>query len=136
MPIDVSHLARVPVLATLDPKHLSELANWFEVEDVDDGRHLTTQGAAGYAFYVVDAGRFTVEHDGVVVRTLALGDHFGEISILGGGRRTATVTAQGPGRVLTLFGTRFRELQAASPEVAGALADSMRERLERDAADL
>lgn len=134
MAVDVDDLAEVPVLAGLDQAHREELAEWFDLEEVGEGRHVTRQGSSGYAFYIVRSGRFTVEHDDEVVGHLERGDHFGEISILGSGRRTASVTAEGDGSLLVLFGTRFRELQVASPEVAAALELSMRERLERDAA--
>jgi CRP-like cAMP-binding protein len=135
MAVDVDDLADVPVLAGLDQAHRDELAEWFDLEEVGDGRHITRQGSSGYAFYVVRSGRFTVEHDDQVVGRLERGAHFGEISILGDGRRSATVTADGDGSLLVLFGTRFRELQVASPEVAAALESSMRARLDRDAAD-
>ena len=58
---------------------------------------------------------------------------FGEIAILGEGRRTATVTATEPVVVWTMFGTLFRDLQATRPDVAAALEAAMAERLAHDA---
>jgi CRP-like cAMP-binding protein len=72
-----------------------------------------------------------VTHDGQVLRTMGPGDFFGEIAILGPqGRRTATVTAVDDVVVWELFGTVFRTLQMESPDVAQALEQAMRTRLD------
>lgn len=90
---------------------------------------MVTEGQAGYAFYVLESGKATVTRDGDELRTLEPGDFFGEIAILGGGRRTATVTATEPVVAWVMFGTTFRTLQMARPDVAEALQDAMRQRL-------
>jgi CRP-like cAMP-binding protein len=61
------------------------------------------------------------------VRTLRSGDFFGELAILGDGRRTATVTTASPSQVLVLFGTEFRRLQQEFPETAGRIESALRE---------
>jgi len=48
------------------------------------------------------------------------GDFFGEIAILGGGRRTASVTVTEPVTAWKMFGTAFREMQQTRPDVAAA----------------
>jgi CRP-like cAMP-binding protein len=53
---------------------------------------LTGEGASGYSFFVLCEGTATVTIDGNEVRALEPGDFFGELAILGDGRRTATVT--------------------------------------------
>ncbi len=85
---------------------------------------------SGYSFYLLDPGSVSVKHEGREVRTL--GDFFGEIAILGEGRRTATVTAIEPGVAWSLFGTSFRTLQAERPDVADALQSAMTQRLAAD----
>jgi CRP-like cAMP-binding protein len=107
----------------------AELARRFEVEEFGPGHKLVSEGVAGYAFYVIDRGRVSVTHADVELRTLGPGDFFGEISILGDGRRTATVTALEPVVVWTLFGTVFRVLQMNRPDVADALEAAMKDRL-------
>jgi CRP-like cAMP-binding protein len=61
------------------------------------------------------------------VRTLGPGDSFGELAILGDGRRTATVTTTSPAHVLVLFGTEFRRLQQEYPEAAERIESALRE---------
>ena len=125
-------LARVPLLAHLTDDVRQVLADRFEVEEFDAGRQLVTEGRAGYSFYLLDRGTVSVTHEGREVRTLGPGDFFGEIAILGEGRRTATVTATEPGLAWSLFGTSFRALQADRPDVADALESAMTERLAAD----
>jgi CRP-like cAMP-binding protein len=125
-------LARVPLLAHLTDDARQVLADRFEVEEFDTGRQLVTEGRAGYSFYLLHRGKVSVTHEGRVVRTLSAGDFFGEIAILGEGRRTATVTATEPGAAWSLFGTSFRTLQAERPDVADALQSAMTERLSAD----
>lgn len=66
------------------------------LEEHDAGRHLVSEGRAGYAFYVLDQGRATVTQDGKELPVLGPGEFFGEIAIIGEGRRAATVTAREP----------------------------------------
>ena len=108
------------------------LAGHLEIEAFDAGRRLVAEGRVGYSFYVIDSGRVEVSHDGAPVREMGPGDYFGEIAILGEGRRTATVTAVEPVVAWSLFGTHFRTLQAERPDVADALEAAMRERLAHD----
>jgi CRP-like cAMP-binding protein len=90
-------------------------------------RKLTGEGASGYSFFVLRDGAATVTIGGIEVRTLGSGDFFGELAILGDGRRTATVTTSSPSRVLVLFGTEFRRLQQEYPETAARIESALRE---------
>jgi CRP-like cAMP-binding protein len=121
-------LATIPLFADVDPGHLSTLAEWFDIDEVDAGQRLTIEGAAGYAFFVLrnGAGAVTIDHEQVA--TLGPGDFFGEIAILGGGRRTATVTATEPSTVWSMFGTRFRQLEEQEPDVAATLRKAVEAR--------
>ncbi len=125
-------LARIPLFAGLPAEAHEVLCDRFEIQDFDTGQRLVTEGRSGYAFYILDRGHASVSHDGHEIRKLDPGDFFGEIAIIGDGRRTATVTATEPGTMWTLFGTSFRELQADRPDVATALQDAMTEKLAAD----
>jgi CRP-like cAMP-binding protein len=120
-------LADVPLFDALEPDERAAIAPWFELEDVGPGVKLTGEGAAGYSFFVLRDGTATVTIDGSEVRTLGPGDFFGELAILGDGRRTATVTTASPSQVLVLFGTEFRRLQQEYPETAVRIESALRE---------
>ena len=120
-------LAGIPLFDTLEPAEREAIAPWFELEHVSPGMKLTGEGAAGYSFFVLREGTATVSIDGDEIRTLVAGDFFGELALLGDGRRTATVTAASPSRVLVLFGTEFRRLQREHPELAERIESGLRE---------
>jgi CRP-like cAMP-binding protein len=122
-------LLRVPLLADLPNDAAEVLAPRFDIEQFDAGRRVLVEGSPGYAFYILDQGQVAVAHEDQVLRTLGPGDFFGEIAILGGGRRTASVTATEPVTVWKLFGTSFRELEKIRPDVSRALQEAMRQRL-------
>ena len=123
-------LAGIPLSDTLEPDRRASIAPWFELENVSPGVKLTGEGAAGYSFFVLRDGAATVTVDGSAVRTLGPGDFFGELALLGDGRRTATVTTDSPSQVLVLFGTEFRRLQQEQPEIAEQIESALRETAE------
>ena len=131
-PVKPDELVRVPLLSGLKPADLVVLASRLEVERGDKGHVWAREGQSGYAFYLVADGSLEVTIEGQPVRLLGPGDYFGEIAILGGGRRTATVTSTSSTTLWSLFGTRFRELQMDHPAVAAALENAMNERLATD----
>jgi len=122
-------IAAVPVFNSLDPDQRANLAEWFEVENVSEGVKLVGEGCHGYTFFVLAEGTASVTAEGEELATLQAGDYFGEIAILGGGRRTASVTTTSPARLLVMFGTEFRQLQAAYPEIADRITLAMKERI-------
>jgi CRP-like cAMP-binding protein len=122
-------LEGIALFASLDPGQLSELANWFHVQNSSAGMRLVGEGAPGYTFFVLIDGTAQVTSDGGVLATLGPGDFFGEIAILGDGRRTATVTSTSPVRLFVLFGTEFRRLEALQPEISSLLTGAMTSRL-------
>lgn len=125
----VDDLAGLPLFESLDTAQLEELAGWFHVQSAGEGLRLVGEGAPGYTFFVLLDGTASVSADGDALATLGPGDYFGEIAILGDGRRTATVTSTSPVRMLVLFGTEFRQLEAAHPQIAAELTAAMRSRL-------
>ena len=104
-----------------------QVAPWFEVQIT--GQDLIGEGPSGYSFFVLTQGSAAVTTNEGAHADLGPGDFFGEIAILGDGRRTATVTMTSPAQLLVMFGTEFRLLQPAYPEVVARVEDAMRRRL-------
>jgi CRP-like cAMP-binding protein len=92
------------------------------------GRHAGRRGRARLHVLVLAEGTAAVASNGEAVASLGPGDFFGEVAILGAGRRTASVTSTSPVRLLAMFGTEFRQLEAAHPEIASRLGQAMRAR--------
>jgi CRP-like cAMP-binding protein len=125
----VDDLGGVAFFDSLDDDQRQELANWFHVQNAGEGMRLVGEGAPGYTFFVILDGTAEVSVEGVSRGSLGPGDFFGEIAILGEGRRTATVRSTTPVRMLVLFGTEFRQLEAAHPEIAAEITAAMTSRL-------
>jgi CRP-like cAMP-binding protein len=124
-----AELAGIPLFAGLDEEQLHRAARWFDVQQVSAGTRLAGEGAAGYSFFVLVDGTASVTAGGAEVATLGAGNFFGEIALLGDGRRTASVTAATPARLLVLFGTEFRDLERELPDVAARIEEAMARRL-------
>jgi CRP-like cAMP-binding protein len=121
-------LAGIPLFDSLSEDELTQLAPRFEIKTVSEGVRLASEGASGYSFFVLAEGSAVVTVADEVVTTYGPGDFFGEMAILGDGRRTATVTTTSPAKVLSLFGTEFRRLQQTQPSVAVRLEQAMQQR--------
>jgi CRP-like cAMP-binding protein len=124
-----SDLTSVPLFDSLSDSERAEVAAWFEVREVEADVRLVGEGATGYSFFVIDDGEVAVTVNGDEVATLQAGEFFGELALLGTGRRTATVTTTKPSRVLVLFGNDFNRLRTRFPAVAGELEAAMQRRL-------
>ena len=132
MAVAVEQLSSIPLFTELDEQALSRVAHWFDERIYHPGDAVVRAGSAGYAFYVLVSGSLSVLVSDQKVRQLAPGDFFGEISIIGDGRRSATVTADNEATVLEMFGAQFRELQMELPDVAAMIEKAMAERTARD----
>lgn len=125
-------IAAIPLFESLSHQELQELAHWFNEETASEGTRLCGEGASGYSFFVITEGNAVVTAEGARLRDLGPGDFFGEIAMLDGGRRSATVTTTSPAKLLVMFGTDFRQLQDSQPDIAARLEEAMQQRLATD----
>jgi len=129
---DPSRLALVPLFKGLTDDQLQRLAGWLEVERFDSGSSPVRASEHGYAFFVLDEGRARAELDGQVLERLEPGAVFGEMTFFApNSLRTATIVAETPVQVFTMFGLHFREMQTEMPEVAARLERLFEERTAR-----
>jgi MFS family permease len=87
-------LRSIPLFAPLPVPTLEHLAASLVPVRVEAGRVVLHQGEAGDRFFVISSGRADVTAGGRNLRTLEVGDHFGEIALLRDVPRTASVSAQ------------------------------------------
>lgn len=128
-------LSGVALFAGVPADELARLAEQFDVEEFLAGHSLARVGDHGYTFFVLAEGTARVEVDGETVEHLGPGSAFGEMAFFASNsRRTATVVAETPVRVLTLFGVDFRTMQAHYPQVAERIERLHTERSARDSA--
>ena len=126
--------AEAAAFAGYRPRERRVLARLATVIDVPAGRVLTREGDPGREFALILAGTAEVTRNGQSVAALGAGDQFGEISLLDGVARTATVRAATP-MVLAVVGAGdFAELLAQVPSLARRVhadAAHRREQLDR-----
>jgi CRP-like cAMP-binding protein len=104
----IDALRRVTLFADLDDEELARVASVFKQRRFADGETVIQKGSGAAAFFVIDSGAARVIVDGDERRLLGAGDHFGEMSLIDAGTRTATVVASGP---LVCSGVTFWDFQ-------------------------
>ena len=90
-PEDVARLAAVPFLGVLTPLLVERLVLEQTAHTVQPDTRVITEGDLGDAFYVIVSGRVEVTQRGTLLRELGPGDWFGELALLRGVARTASV---------------------------------------------
>jgi CRP/FNR family transcriptional regulator, cyclic AMP receptor protein len=124
-------LEAVPLFEGLPKRHLKKLATLAELANFMEGASIVKEGAPGDSFYVVLVGEAKVTTNGRTVHRLLPGDHFGEISLLDGGERTATVKAETPMTLLMISRKDFLKELEQDPQVAMALLESLARMIRR-----
>ena len=93
------------------------------------GETIFRQSDPGDALFVLLEGYVDILRDGAVINTLAPGECFGEIAVLGETTRTASAVAVGEVRTLTLDAPRFRKIVRESGEIGLAVIQALNSRL-------
>ncbi len=125
----VAALKNVPLFAGLDGRELEEIASTMQERRFAAGSTVTQEGASGVGFFVIEDGQAEVSVGGEHRATLGPGDYFGEVALLTGSARTATITATND---LTCYGMTpwdFRPLVESNSAIAWKLLSAMAERL-------
>jgi CRP-like cAMP-binding protein len=122
-------LRRVPLFADLSKRELDSLAAIADELDLPEGRELTKEGARGSEFIVIAEGSAEVRRRGRTINMLRSGDFLGEIAIVTGAPRTATVKTTAPSRVLVLTSSAFRKLLRDTPSLQLKVLDTLAKRL-------
>ena len=115
-------ISRLPLFEGCSRRELRQVASLADELDVPTGTRLTAEGASAREFVVLVEGVADVTCDGELVNTLGPGDFLGEISLVTGGRRTATVTTRTPSKLLLLNAPAFRALVERTPKMKQRVA--------------
>jgi CRP-like cAMP-binding protein len=117
---DIRLLQMVPMLRPLPQATIEQLAATLEHATFTVGERVLERGEIGDKAYVIEAGAADVLRDGRVVKTLRRGDCFGEIALLRGCARSATVSASTTMPVEVAILPRDRFLTAVTGHTASA----------------
>jgi CRP-like cAMP-binding protein len=112
-------IAQVPLFSSLSARYLKRLASLTEEQRFMSDATVVKEGEIGDTFYVIMEGEAKVVNGaGRVVNRLYPGDTFGEISLLDGGARTASVVAETQLTALGLRRKDFMKMLQLEPGVA------------------
>ena len=114
----VPALEKLPLFAGFDHTQLTELAERFDEQTFLPEHGVVTEGLEGMEFFIILDGSAEVIHDGKVIATLKPGDFFGEVAVLDGGPRTASVRTVDRLRTLGLPNGTFKQLLLDYPLMA------------------
>ena len=128
--MDQTRMKQIPLFAKLPDKQLGRVAQLADEVDVKAGAHLVDEGKFAHEFFVIEEGEAEVVHDGKTLATLGPGDFFGEIALIRTERRTASVIAKTPMKLVVMFGPNFRSVEADLPEVHAKIEGAIEERCE------
>jgi ATP-binding cassette subfamily B protein len=137
--VDAARLKFFPILEKLSEEKLAEIAPYFATETYQPGRDLVRQNEPGDKFYIIARGKVEVwraeEHSGRVMRMAVLqeGDFFGEITLITGFPRTATVRTLTVCTCISLERGQFNRMLERSPELFKEMSDVALKRLRETA---
>jgi CRP/FNR family cyclic AMP-dependent transcriptional regulator len=125
----IDQIAKVPLFADCSKRDLQTIARVVRRIDHPSGTVVAREGDPGVGLFVILAGTADVTIGGKKKATLGPGDFFGEIALLDGGPRTATVTATADMEMLGLTEWVFRGLMQKQPGIALKTLQAMASRL-------
>ena len=126
-------IRNVPLFAHCTKKELAAIAAQADELTLPEDRVLVRQGERGREFVVIAEGSADVRRNGRRINRLGAGDFLGEIALLSGAPRTATVTTTSKTKVLVLTDRAFKRVTSELPSVLTRLLAALSERLHADA---
>ena len=133
-----THLRSVPILSVLTHEFIDDLRQKVELVRYAPGEIIFHQGDLADAFYLVRIGfvKVSEQYPGgeLVLAYLSKGNYFGEVGLLGGGKRTATCSALDHVEVVRITTADFTEMLRQFPEIRGRLEAISTERLRENQA--
>jgi len=127
----LSHLARVPLFSGCTEEELRRIAHISKIVEMPVGTVLTEIGAPGNSFFFIVDGRVSVQTPVGSGDPLRPGDFFGEMSLLDGEPRSATITATTDVRLLIVEHAHFWRLLEEAPDLVRRILSVLSRRVRR-----
>ncbi len=118
-------LKSVPLFAHCTSQQLEFIATQVEDMEFPAGKVLCSEGQSGADFFVLLAGAADVTRGTKKITKMAAGDFFGEIALIDGGKRTATVTTTAPSRCLVLGPRQFQNVLHQNTDIAHSILKAL-----------
>ncbi len=127
--MDPRDVQSIPLFAGLSKDDQKVVAQYADEVDVEPGTVLAEEGRLAYEFFAIKAGTADVKLGGQHAAALGPGDFFGEIGLLAGDRRVASVVATTPMHLVVLTGSQLRAIDSRMPDVAQRIRGAMEQRI-------
>jgi small-conductance mechanosensitive channel/CRP-like cAMP-binding protein len=134
-------LARIDLFAALSEETRRRVAAGARLQYFDAGERLVSEGETGDSLFILARGAVIISKSGrdigttsVALAVLREGEFFGEMSLLTGAPRSASVTSEGPCEVFVLDRQALAPILEADPQIAEVLSKRLAERLAATAA--
>ena len=124
--MDRRDVQSIPLFAGLSKDDQKVVAQYADEVDVDAGTVLAQEGKLAYEFFAIKDGTAEVQLGGQHAAALGPGDFFGEIGLLAGDRRVASVV---PMNLVVLTGSQLRAIDSRMPGVADRIRSAMAQRI-------
>lgn len=118
-------LGKTGLFSELSSRELMAIARAGKEVRRDEGATLAQEGEGGVGFFLILEGDASVSIAGRPAGVLTVGDTFGEVALLDGGPRTASVTASSPVRLFGLTQWAFTRVVKEHPTVALKLLQTL-----------
>ena len=125
----VSALQRVRFFADMDRRQTEQIARLLKQRHFAEGETVIREGSGAAAFFIIDSGEAAVSSQCQQLNTLGAGDHFGDIALIDGGPRSATVVATTELVCCGLTFWEFRPLVEHNGTIAWKLLQALAKRL-------
>ncbi len=122
-------LKTVTLFEGLSRRELEQIMKVAKEIEFEEGHAIVEEGATGVGFHLIMEGEAHVLVGGRKRATLRSGDYFGEMSLIDGGPRSATVKTATPLRSLALTSWAFLPLLDKTPSIAKKMLQEMSKRL-------
>jgi CRP/FNR family transcriptional regulator, cyclic AMP receptor protein len=127
----VALLRGVSLFSNCSNAELNRIGSLMTMLETPEGSVLVEQGTPGLEFFILVEGTATASRSGLQLAVLEPGSFFGELALLDGGERTATVVATTDMRLLVLTRHEFMSLQSSAPSVAYKMLTELGSRLRK-----
>lgn len=124
-----SFLQQVPLFESIPPKYLNSIAEIVEDVTLLVGETLFSEGDVGDSMYLIRSGKVSVQVKGREVNVLGKHDCIGEMAVIDGLHRSASVVIVENTTFMRIWGSDFKNLMAFQPEVSLALMRTIAFRL-------
>ena len=125
----VESLHEVPLFADLSRRDLKRVADSMKEKSFSDGQEVVAEGKSGVGFFVILEGSARVSQGGEDRVLLTAGDYFGEMALIDGDDRLASVHAEGELRCATMTTWSFRPFVKNHPDISWALLTALVKRV-------